>query len=98
MWKWLFWRPNSENLTTQKFERGRSVGQKDHYVRSYMTQTTLIVPYELLYAYLLKWENGKMAKSWFPNSETSFWVWQIAVLKSSLFDAILQKSTWKGYM
>ena len=53
MWKWLFWRPNSENLKTQNFGRGRSVGQNDHYFRSYMTQETLVNLYELLYACVL---------------------------------------------
>ena len=36
MRKVLFWRPNSENLT-RYFRRDRSVGQTDHYFRSYMT-------------------------------------------------------------
>ena len=40
MRKWLFWRANSENLKIQYFGRGRSVGQKDHYFRLYMTQKT----------------------------------------------------------
>ena len=50
MWKLLFWKPNSENLKTQNFGFGRSVGQNDHYFRSYMTQKTLVILYELLYA------------------------------------------------
>ena len=38
MWKWLFWGLNIEKLKIQSFGRGRLVGQKDHYFRSYMTQ------------------------------------------------------------
>ena len=30
--------PNDKNLKIQNFGRGRSVGQNDHYLRSYTTQ------------------------------------------------------------
>ena len=40
--------------------RGRSVGQNDHYFRSYMTQITLVILYELLYACVFK--NKRMVK------------------------------------
>ena len=45
MWKWLFWRGNSEKL--KSFGRGRSVEQNDAYFRSYMTQRALIILCEL---------------------------------------------------
>ena len=70
MWKWLFWRPNSGNLKAQNFGRGRSEGQNDHYLRSYMTQKTLELLYELLHAHVSK--NKRMVKwlYWCLNSET----------------------------
>ena len=69
MWKWLFWRSNSENFKTQNFWRCRSVGQNDHYFRSYMTQKPVVILYELLYAFVF-W-NKRMIKwlSWYLNSE-----------------------------
>ena len=61
MRKWLLWRPNSENLKIQLFGSGRSVGQNYHYFRSYMTQETSIILYELpLSLCFINEENGKM--------------------------------------
>ena len=40
--------------------RGRSVGQNNHYFRSYMTQKALVILYEQLYVFVF--ENERMGK------------------------------------
>ena len=37
---------------TQNFWRCRSVRQNDHYFRSYMTQKSVVILYELLYTFV----------------------------------------------
>ena len=102
MWKWLFWKAKSENLKLQNFGRVRSIEQNDRWFRSYMTQKSFKILYEFpLWLCFLMYENDKMivlrVDLWnFINIE--FLVFQIAVLKPSLFYAILQKGTWEGYM
>ena len=39
---------NDKNLKIQNFGHGRSVGQNDHYLRSYAIQKTLLILYEFL--------------------------------------------------
>ena len=70
MSKWLFWRVSSGNLKTQNFVCVKSVGQKIHYFRLYMTQKTLINLYEYpLFLCFIKKENDKNWWFWKSNSE-----------------------------
>ena len=70
MWEWLIWRPNSEILKIQKFGRGSWVGQNDHYFRSYMTQKTSVILYELLYAWVFWHKRSVKWSSCDPDSKT----------------------------
>ena len=64
MSKRYFWRRNSETLKIQNFGRLRSVQQNDRYFRSYITQKSLIILYELpiclCFFYIRQWLNDSL--------------------------------------